>query len=394
MISAEAAAEKTRQLVALMPIEWRGDDIKAGDLAELRERKDCKALLKEITRAVPLRLLLEHGTGSLVASTKEQLMAPYFFLSTPVEKIGSFVSHRWAADPLETAHALMGHAKLSFLYKMIVCISILMIIFFYLLPPLMIITAPMWCNFVAYAILTTRSPTVLRMLGSAGYDRPFYWFDKSTVHQKQNCLTQAGLSLFDYYLGLTDQFTILFNPECARIRNHYLCPHTSDRLLLRAPADLTRVWTVYELAWWLKHKPDGKITFVPLTTNASIYRLVLKFWPIMVSFALFGTGVMVFGCFYFSNVAQNDQFAECAVRDVESASSPYRPSDSLAPFAQQSADRLHGRRLRPVRLLLRRHVPVPDRRSCEKGEVPGRGAAEEIRRAEDGGLQSGGQGLG
>ena len=228
MISAQAAAEKTRQLVELVPAEWRGDEIKASDLAELRNRKDCEALLKEITRAVPLRLLLEHGTGSLVASTKEQLMAPYFFLSTPVEKIGSFVSHRWSADPLETAHALMGHAKLSFLYKMIVCISILMIVFFYLLPPLMIITTPMWWNFVAYAILTTRSPTVLRMLGSAGYDRPFYWFDKSTVHQKQNCLTQAGLSLFDYYLKKTDQFTILFNPDCARIRNH-CCPYIHTR---------------------------------------------------------------------------------------------------------------------------------------------------------------------
>ena len=393
MISAQAAEEKTRQLVALMPAEWRGDDIKAGDLAQLRNREDCQALLKEITRAVPLRLLLEHGTGSLVASTKEQLMAPYFFLSTPVETIGSFVSHRWAADPLETAHALMAHAKLSFFYKMIVCISIFMAIFLYLLPPLMIITAPMWLNFVAYAILTTRSPKVLRMLGSAGYDRPFYWFDKSTVHQKQNCLTQAGLSLFDYYLELTDQFTILFNPECARIRNH-CCPYTPDRLLLRAPADLTRVWTVYELAWWLKHKPKGKITFVPLTTNASIYRLVLKFWPIMVSFVLFGTGVMVGMAFFFSNVAQNDHYAECAVRAVEPASSPYGPSDSLAPFAQQSADRLHGRRLRPVRLLRRRHAPVPDRRSCEKGEVPGRGAAEDIRRAQDRGLQSGGQGLG
>ena len=74
---------------------------------------------------------------------------------------------------------------------------------------------------------------------------------------------------------------------------------------------------MYELAWWLKHKPNGKITFVPLTTNASIYRLVLKFWPIMGSFMLFGTGVMVFACFYLSNVAQNAQYAECAARDVE-----------------------------------------------------------------------------
>ena len=119
MITDAEAARKTGELVELMPTEWRGDSIKASDLGELRRREDCQELLKEITRAVPLRLLLDHGPRSLVASNKEQLTAPYFFLSTPVEKIGSFVSHRWAADPRQTALALMAHAKLGFLLKVV-----------------------------------------------------------------------------------------------------------------------------------------------------------------------------------------------------------------------------------------------------------------------------------
>ena len=98
------AAQKTGELVELMPPEWRGDSIKSSDLGELRKREDCKELLKEITRAVPLRLLLDHQPRSLVASNKEQLTAPYFFLSTPVKKIGSFVSHRWAADPTPVSY--------------------------------------------------------------------------------------------------------------------------------------------------------------------------------------------------------------------------------------------------------------------------------------------------
>ena len=120
MVTDAEAAQRTDELVELMPAEWRGDSIKASDLGELRRREDCKKLLKEITRAVPLRLLLDHGPRSLVASDKEQLTAPYFFLSTPVEKIGSFVSHRWTANPKQTALALMAHAKLGFLLKVVV----------------------------------------------------------------------------------------------------------------------------------------------------------------------------------------------------------------------------------------------------------------------------------
>ena len=210
------AAQKTGELVELMPPEWRGDNIKASDLGELRRREDCQKLLKEITRAVPLRLLLDHGPDSLVASAKEQLTAPYFFLSTPVEKIGSFVSHRWTANPKQTALALMAHAKLGFLLKVVM--PVVYGLYFLLLltfPLLVTFTAPLVWNFLPYAVLTTRSSLVLRMLPNAGYDKPFFWFDKSTVHQKRECLTQAGLNLFDYYLDRTGHITILFTEECA-----------------------------------------------------------------------------------------------------------------------------------------------------------------------------------
>ena len=216
MITDAEAARKTGELVELMPTEWRGDSIKASDLGELRRREDCQELLKEITRAVPLRLLLDHGPRSLVASDKEQLTAPYFFLSTPVEKIGSFVSHRWAADPRQTALALMAHAKLGFLLNVVwPVVWGLYFLLMLTLPPLAVFTAPLVWNFVPYAVLKTRNPLVLRLLPNAGYDQPFFWFDKSTVHQKQNCLTQAGLSLFDYFLDRTGQITILFTEECA-----------------------------------------------------------------------------------------------------------------------------------------------------------------------------------
>ena len=48
MITDAEATRKTGELVELMPLEWRGDSIKASDLGELRRRDDGKMLLKEI----------------------------------------------------------------------------------------------------------------------------------------------------------------------------------------------------------------------------------------------------------------------------------------------------------------------------------------------------------
>ena len=77
------------------------------------------------------------------------------------------------------------------------------------------------------------------------------------MHQTRKCVTAAGLHLFAYFLQRSDQLMILFKPVY-----------------------LTRVWCVYELAWWLKEKGNAGIVLVPLTGTANLYRLLLRIWPI------------------------------------------------------------------------------------------------------------------
>ena len=43
---------------------------------------------------------------------------------------------------------------------------------------------------------------------------------------------------------------------------------------------MTRVWCCYEFAWWLKHKGEGSIAFVPLQMYSTILRLTLKGVPL------------------------------------------------------------------------------------------------------------------
>ena len=81
---------------------------------------------------------------------------------------------------------------------------------------------------------------------------PALWFDKACVHQTETCLNQAGIALFPYYLEKAKELWILFTPEY-----------------------LTRVWCIYELATWLKTKPDAPVFVVPLLRSARLYRSVL-----------------------------------------------------------------------------------------------------------------------
>ena len=103
---APQAAEDTARLVELMPEEWRGDPgIPA--LTELPKRKDCEAVLKELTRGVPHRMLLDRSDGSLhPKNDRSKLTAPDFFRSTPNDDLVAFISHRWAAEPSMTVQGL------------------------------------------------------------------------------------------------------------------------------------------------------------------------------------------------------------------------------------------------------------------------------------------------
>ena len=77
---------------------------------------------------------------------------------------------------------------------------------------------------------------------------------------------------------------------------------------VRVPsADLTRVWCVYELAWWVHHKPKGKIVFVPLKANATLYGLLLNTMPLALSFLLFCGGMTVAMLLFWSNAFQDDR---------------------------------------------------------------------------------------
>ena len=95
LVPAERAEQLTTELVQLLPEEWKDTDVTAASLEGLRTRDDCKTLLAQITRAVPMRLLVGQGPTSLHRCEKEHLTPSHFFLSVPVEKLGAFVSHRW-----------------------------------------------------------------------------------------------------------------------------------------------------------------------------------------------------------------------------------------------------------------------------------------------------------
>ena len=106
------AARRTEDLVSLMPRDLKGSGVSVKDFAGFEEREDCKALLKEITRAVPARLLLDDSLHK--ADDKAKLKASHFFLSNVVDQLQGFLSHRWRSNPQETADALMLHFKLRF----------------------------------------------------------------------------------------------------------------------------------------------------------------------------------------------------------------------------------------------------------------------------------------
>ena len=94
-LPAGRAEELTTELVQLVPEELRDADVTAASLEGLRMRDDCKQLLAQITRAVPMRLLVLQGPKSFHRCEKEHLTSSHFFQSVPVEKLGAFVSHRW-----------------------------------------------------------------------------------------------------------------------------------------------------------------------------------------------------------------------------------------------------------------------------------------------------------
>ena len=222
LVPAGRAEELTTELVQLLPAEWKDADVTAASLEGLRTRDDCKPLLAEITRAVPMRLLVEQGPTSLHRCEKEQLTPSHFFLSVPVEKLSAFVSHRWAADPRQTATAVTMHAVFhrGFIIWAPLSVVCMAIFLFYVWPPLIFLLIPAVGPLLVAIVKAVRSARGLRLLG---LHEPNLWFDKACVHQTRDCLTQCGLHLFEHYLDKSDRLMILFQPSCARPRTTRAC---------------------------------------------------------------------------------------------------------------------------------------------------------------------------
>jgi hypothetical protein len=221
-VSAKRAEQLTAELVNLLPEEWRGTDVTTTSLEGLEERDDCKPLLTQITRAVPMRLLVEQGPRSLHHCEKEHLTSSHFFLSAPVENLGAFVSHRWAADARQTVSAVTMHALFhrGFIFWGPIGAVGAMFFLYYVWPPLIFLLIPAFAPLMMATVRAVRSERGLQLLG---LHKPNLWFDKACVHQTQNCLTQSGLHLFEHYLKNSDRLMILFQPSCALALHPRLC---------------------------------------------------------------------------------------------------------------------------------------------------------------------------
>jgi hypothetical protein len=267
-------ATRTEEIVMLLPEEWNSDSITTKEVRDRLPKDEWKtshkSLLDELTRGVPLSLLLDHTSKGLHDKYGAHLLeTSHFFLSTPldegstsstpVKKFTAFVSHTWSTNARQVVTALLVHVWLASgrLAFLVLGICITLIAMFYVYPPFTIVVLP----FVAYALiffltLTHKSPRMLRVMG---YGQPDLWFDKATVHQTKSPLTQVGLSLFGHFMDRSDQFLVLFQP-----------------------AYLTRVWTMYELAFWLKkHDSADTITLVPINTYNSLLRYALTLFPLV-----------------------------------------------------------------------------------------------------------------
>ena len=213
-MTAQQAADATAALVQLMPAEWRdgpGVDV----LNDFPTRPDCEAVLQQITRAVPLSMLLDPGPASLHHKCdRSMLEAADFFESTPVDVLGAFVSHRWAADPRTTAQALtmaimMRNGWLCFMIGTALFLLLLVILPLPVTYSLMPILPYSIVVFLDYR----SSPSQWFFSRVLRFHKPWLWFDKVCVHQTERCLNQAGIALFPHYLKKASQLWILFTPE-------------------------------------------------------------------------------------------------------------------------------------------------------------------------------------
>ena len=283
--------------------------------------------LRLLTRGIDAHQMVDkNGIYKAGADDLQKDPLQYYSMSQPTKRIKAFISHTWdakdfnpstvAADRAEhadkTTKAIMWHLKFRPMFVATICSQIGVAFVFTAFPvlypfaALVVYGVPLW-------VVSTRSTKLFRFLGLCG---PQFWMDKvcafrscclrpmphamlchprrlmmpcaqiaswqATVHQanlqdgdgsagfkfvppnvkmsdaeraqqtsKYRVLNQAGVGLFDHFLTSSDELWVLF----------------IDRYM-------TRVWCVYELAYWLRlMRTDSrrKIKLIPVERNAKLY---------------------------------------------------------------------------------------------------------------------------
>jgi len=162
LITNDEAAARTDDILALMPESWRDPTIAphAMDVA------NNEAVLKHVSRAVPLSLLLDDKPGGLPSVLQSsELSSAHYFLSTPARQFLAFVSHNWGADP-KIVTALLFHVLMPFATRIVGSICLFAIVSFVIyapIPSLLLAILPHAMMVVLY--LTHKSPWVSRALG-------------------------------------------------------------------------------------------------------------------------------------------------------------------------------------------------------------------------------------
>ena len=86
------------------------------------------------------------------------------------------------------------------------------------------------------------------------HDKPYFWFDKATIHQTEPPLCALGLFMFSYFLAKAGELIVLFNDKY-----------------------FSRIWCVYEISQWVATKGTKGLVLIPLR---AYHKLTVKaiFW--------------------------------------------------------------------------------------------------------------------
>lgn len=292
-----------------------------------------KNALKLLTRGITMEKMLdpkgiyEKGAAQLQADPHK-----YFSVSMPTPRIKAFMSHTWEPNEYNartnardravhaemTTKAIMWHIKFRMMCVGNLLSHLVIAALVTLFPPVgfaiglvFMFAFPLW-------IVATKSSFVLWFLGLNGHQ---FWMDKATIHQANKTRRVTGKK----YMGTehvfsTDKMSEQEEAECTskyRVLNqagvglfdHYLT--TSDELwVLFIPRYITRVWCIYELAYWLRlMKMDRnfsrRIKLIPLMRNLTLYNGLPQHQAVVAVMSCLYCGLVTIAGVYYHKAGPN-----------------------------------------------------------------------------------------